>query len=78
VAHCANRTPVGRHPRARNRRARSCVTRRDDIGLEVPFIAGLEVGAGVYSTGNGESGFFIFFQADAPGQYASLGFGFGW
>jgi RHS repeat-associated protein len=47
-------------------------------GVEVPYLGGIGVGAGAYTTSSGETGIFIFFQTGAIGQYGSIGFGFGW
>lgn len=48
------------------------------IGVELPFLGGGGVGAGVYKTSIGERGFFFFVQGGVIGQYGSVGVGVGW
>jgi RHS repeat-associated protein len=43
-----------------------------------PFLGGTSVGAGVFSTGTGEFGWFFFAQGGIYGEYGSLGVGVGW
>jgi RHS repeat-associated protein len=47
------------------------------IGVGVSPLFGVGVGAGVYRTGNGGMGFFLFVQGGLIGEYGSLGIGLG-
>jgi RHS repeat-associated protein len=66
---------VGAESTTACRKPRKIKLKEISLGPEVPFLAGLGIGGGRYSTDE-ESGFFFFVSGGAIGEHGALGFGF--